>query len=55
VSNWKFGLIAIFVALGLTRIFTTDAISVIATVFSVSSILVFSGAALFGLATKLRA
>jgi uncharacterized membrane protein len=55
VKNWKFALLAIAVALGLTSLFMTNAISVLAEVFCVVSVLVFACTALFGLATKLRA
>jgi uncharacterized membrane protein len=55
VKNWKFALLAIAVALGLTSLFTTNAISGVAEVFCVVSVLVFACTALFGLATKLRA
>jgi hypothetical protein len=55
VKNWKFALLAIVVALGLTSLFTTNAISVVAEVFCLASVSVFACTALFGLATKLRA
>lgn len=55
VRNWKFASISIVVLLGLTRLFTTSAISVVAEVFCVASVVVFAAAAVFGLATKLRA
>ncbi len=41
--------------LGMTQLFTTSVISVLARTFCTVAVLVFAGVALFGLATKLRA
>jgi hypothetical protein len=41
------------VLLGLTRLFTTSAVSVAARTFCLVSVVVFVGAALFGLVSKL--
>ncbi|MGB7731157.1 MAG: hypothetical protein WBL50_24265 [Candidatus Acidiferrum sp.] len=41
--------------LGMTQLFTTSVISVLARTFCMVAVLVFAGVALFGLATKLRA
>jgi hypothetical protein len=40
--------------LGLTQLCTTSVISVVARTFCLVAVLVFAGAALFGLASKLR-
>ncbi len=55
MKNWKFALLAIAVVPGLTMLFTTNAISDVAEVFCVASVVVFVAAALFGLATKFSA
>jgi hypothetical protein len=55
VKNWKFALLAITLVLGLTTLFTSNAISIVAEVFCVVSVVVFAAAALFGLATKFSA
>lgn len=54
MKNWKFSLLAFAVVLGVTTLFTSNAMSVVAGVFCVASVVVFVAAALFGLATKLR-
>ncbi len=56
VRNWKFALLALLLLLGLTRLFTTtNVMSIVAEVFCISAVIIFAAAALFGLATKLRA
>lgn len=47
--------ILVLVLLGLTHLFTTSAISLVARTFCLVSVVVFVGTALFGLASKLRA
>ncbi len=55
VKNWKFALLAVAIVLGVTTLFTSNAISVVAEAFCVVSVVVFAAAALFGLATKFSA
>jgi hypothetical protein len=55
VKNWKLALLAIAAVLGLTILSTTNAISVVAEVFCVASVVAFVAAALFGLAAKFSA
>jgi hypothetical protein len=47
--------ILVLIVVGLAPLFTPSAISVIARTFCLTSVVVFAGTALFGLASKLRA
>ncbi len=55
MKNWKFLLLAVVLVLVVTKLLTSDAISVVAEVFCVVSVVVFAAAALFGLAAKFSA
>jgi hypothetical protein len=53
-SFLKMSPIPALVVLGLTQLFTTSVVSVVARTFCLVSVVVFVGTSLFGLASKLR-